>query len=103
MLWGPQIRREATGDDDDGYGNAVPMEAKSASTGTWKSRTEREIPTFPQPLVCVYQDEDGEDHDERQQRPIGINPPPASRLLGERNRQADVIATAQVWLTAIRR
>src|SRR2546422_6762342 len=28
------------------YGNH-----KTVSTGTWKSRTEREIPTFPQPIL----------------------------------------------------
>src|SRR3990167_6381154 len=32
-----------------GCGNAAPMEiTKRFSTGAWKSRTEREIPTFPQ-------------------------------------------------------
>jgi hypothetical protein len=46
---------------------------RALPTGTWKSRREREIPTFPQPIIFVYQEEeDREDHEheERRQRPV---------------------------------
>jgi hypothetical protein len=41
------------GDDaEDGYANGSPMETtKTVSTGLWKSRKEREIPTFAQPRL----------------------------------------------------
>ena len=41
------------------YGNH-----RTVSTAPWKSRTEREIPTFPQPLPVGHED-DEEEHDER--------------------------------------
>src|SRR5713226_7701169 len=37
------------------YGNP-----KAVSTATWKSRTEREIPTFPQPILVSQKGEDEE-------------------------------------------
>jgi len=40
------------GDAEDGYANDSPMETtKTVSTGLWKSRKEREIPTFAQPRL----------------------------------------------------
>ena len=36
------------------HGNAAPVDiTETMSTGAWKSRTERGIPTFPQ-LIHVY-------------------------------------------------
>ena len=32
---------------------AIPADAQNASTGIWKSRTEREIPTAPTPIIVV--------------------------------------------------
>ena len=32
---------------------AIPADAQNAPTGIWKSRTEREIPTAPTPIIVV--------------------------------------------------
>ena len=32
---------------------AIPADAQNAPTGMWKSRTEREIPTAPTPIIVV--------------------------------------------------
>jgi hypothetical protein len=45
----PPIGRSREGERPDGCGNDVPMETQERfPQGTWKSRTGREIPTFPQ-------------------------------------------------------
>jgi len=45
------------GDAEDGYANDSPMETtKTVSTGLWKSRKEREIPTFAQPRLVVVKE-----------------------------------------------
>jgi hypothetical protein len=44
---------------------------KPISTGPWKSRTDREIPTFPQPLLLSSSPKNGEE-----QNPIPVTPQP---------------------------
>src|SRR5436309_1707522 len=47
-----------------GYGHHRTM-----STAAWKSRTEREIPTFPQPTLCFFEKKK-RTHEKRRQRSI---------------------------------
>src|SRR5712691_166983 len=50
------------GDAEDGYANDSPMETtKTVSTGLWKSRKEREIPTFAQPRLVLVKKRRTED------------------------------------------
>ena len=51
------------------YGNQ-----KAVSTGTWKSRTEREIPTFPQPILVLERRREEQDDEDHGMRPVTINP-----------------------------
>ena len=51
------------------YGNP-----KAVSTGTWKSRTEREIPTFPQPIFVLERRREEQDDEDHGMRPVTINP-----------------------------
>lgn len=46
----------------DGYGNDVPMETQERfPQGMWKSRTDREISTFPQADHPLWKTEQSED------------------------------------------
>jgi hypothetical protein len=46
-------------DAEDGYANASPHgNHKTVSTGLWKSRKEREIPTFAQPRLVLLKREE---------------------------------------------
>jgi hypothetical protein len=48
-----------SGSNDDGRGNDVPVEThRTVPTRTWKSRPEREIPTFPPPMLLVVEEEE---------------------------------------------
>ena len=61
------------------YGNH-----RTVSTAPWKSRKEREIPTFPQPIISVSQEEAEEEDEEegndmRDARQLDTRPPVKAR------------------------
>jgi hypothetical protein len=47
-------------DDEDDVDAVTPMDAKNASTGVWKSRPEREIPTASTSIAFSLRQEDEE-------------------------------------------
>jgi hypothetical protein len=62
------------GDAEDGYANDSPMETtKTVSTGLWKSRKEREIPTFAQPLLVWLKREEPKTREQRLDQPLTVS------------------------------
>jgi hypothetical protein len=81
----PRIRSKATCDDEDGYGNAVPMESKKRFPQRLGNLAQNaRFPHFHS-RSSSYHEEDREDHEheERRQRPVVTTHwPQASRILG---------------------